>query len=71
MSGLEELNNVLEQKNLGYWNFVRHDSASEEPTPFFKSCLWKWKDISSALEKAGEVLDLTQYFWKVHRVSHT
>jgi 1-hydroxy-2-naphthoate dioxygenase len=63
MTPLEELNSTLEEKNLlGYWNFVRHDSSSDEPAPFFESCLWKWKDMSSALEKAGEVLDLTQSF---------
>ena len=52
MSGLEELNNVLEQKNLlGYWNFVRHDSASEEPTPFFKSCCGSGRTFRARLKK--------------------
>jgi len=61
VSDLEKLNQELEEKNLvGFWTFVTQ--TSYEPKPFFNSCMWKWKDVSGALEKAGEVLDLTQSF---------
>ena len=61
MSGLEDLNRELEEKNLlGFWTFVRE--TSYEPASFFEPCMWKWKDVSSALDKAGDVLDLTQSF---------
>lgn len=61
MSDLEKLNQELEEKNLvGFWTFVTQ--TSYEPKPFFNSCMWKWKDVAGALEKAGEVLDLTQSF---------
>lgn len=62
MTPLEELNSVLEEKNLlGYWNFAQK-ASHDEPAPFYDSCLWKWQDISGALEKSGELLDLTQSF---------
>ena len=61
MSRLEDLNRDLETKNLvGFWTFVR-DSGYEPSAPF-KSCIWKWQDISDALQTAGEVLDLSQSF---------
>jgi gentisate 1,2-dioxygenase len=61
MSELEKLNHELDEKNLiGFWNIVTQPSY--EPKATFESCLWKWKDISSALDRAGDVLDLEQSF---------
>ncbi|HEY7163274.1 MAG TPA: cupin domain-containing protein [Candidatus Binatia bacterium] len=61
MSRLEDLNRQLDEKNLiGFWTFVR--DAGYEPSSPFKSCIWKWQDISNALETAGDVLDLSQSF---------
>jgi gentisate 1,2-dioxygenase len=61
MSRLEQLNRELEEKNLiGFWTIVR--DTGYEPSSHFETCIWKWKDISKALETAGEVLDLKQSF---------
>ena len=61
MSNVQDLNRELEKKNLiGFWNIVTEPSY--EPKAHFESCLWKWKDISSALDQAGEILDLQQSF---------
>jgi 1-hydroxy-2-naphthoate dioxygenase len=63
MSKLDELNRELEEKNLlGYWNIVRGRGDDYEPKSSFEPSLWKWKDIWSGLEKAGETLDLEQSF---------
>jgi gentisate 1,2-dioxygenase len=63
MDKLEELNRELEEKNLtGYWNLVRGRGDDYEPRSSFEPCLWKWGDVSSALEKAGETLDLEESF---------
>ena len=60
---LEQLNRELEEKNLvGYWNLVRGRGDDYEPKSSFEPCLWKWKDVSSALEKAGETLGLEDSF---------
>jgi gentisate 1,2-dioxygenase len=59
---LEELNRELEDKNLiGFWNIVT-GRPSYEPKAPYESCLWKWSDISTALDHAGEALDLEQSF---------
>lgn len=61
MADVEALNRELDENNLiGFWTFVR--DISYEPAPPFEPCLWKWKQISTALDKAGEVLDLEQSF---------
>jgi gentisate 1,2-dioxygenase len=61
MSELEKLNRQLEEKNLiGFWNIVTQPSY--EPAASFPSSLWKWQDISDALEHAGDVLDLEHSF---------
>lgn len=61
MTKLEELNRELEEKNLiGFWSIVTEPSY--EPKAPFQSCLWKWNDISTALDHAGEALDLEQSF---------
>lgn len=61
MTELDKLNRQLEEKNLiGFWNIVTQ--SSYEPKAPFESCLWKWQEISSALDRAGEVLDLEQSF---------
>ncbi len=61
MSKLQELNQELEEKNLiGFWNIVTEPSY--EPKAPFGTCLWKWEDIATALDHAGDVLDLEQSF---------
>jgi gentisate 1,2-dioxygenase len=61
VSKLEDLSRELEEKNLiGFWSIVTEPSY--EPRAPFESCLWKWNDISNALDRAGEVLDLEQSF---------
>ena len=61
MTELEKLNQHLEEKNLiGFWNIVTQ--SSYEPKAPFEPCLWKWEEISNALDRAGEVLDLEQSF---------
>jgi gentisate 1,2-dioxygenase len=63
MSKLDELNRELEDKNLlGYWNLVRGRGDDYEPKSSFEPCLWKWKDVASGLEKAGETLGLEDSF---------
>jgi gentisate 1,2-dioxygenase len=61
MTELEKLNQHLEEKNLiGFWNIVTQ--SSYEPKAPFEPCLWKWEEISNALDRAGEVLNLEQSF---------
>ena len=63
MSKLDELNRELEEKNLlGYWTIVRGRGDDYGPKSSFEPCLWKWKDVSSLLEKAGETLGLEDSF---------
>lgn len=61
MTKLDELNRELEEKNLvGYWSIVRGRGDNYEPRSSFESCLWKWSDVSSALNRAGETLGLDE-----------
>ncbi len=63
MSNLEEFNRELDERNLlGYWNIVRSRSDDQEPKSSFEPFLWKWKDVSTSLETAGEVLGLEDSF---------
>ena len=63
MDKMEQFNRELEEKNLvGYWNLVRGRGDDYGPKSSFEPCMWKWKDISSALEKAGERLGLEDSF---------
>jgi gentisate 1,2-dioxygenase len=57
MSKMDELNQQLEQSNLlGYWNIVRGRGDDYEPKSSFEPYMWKWKDVASGLDKAGETL---------------
>ena len=63
MAKMEELNRELQEKNLlGYWNIVRGRSDDYQPKSSFEPCMWKWSDVSSALNKAGETLGLEDSF---------
>ncbi len=59
---LEEFDRELNEKNLiGFWSFAR-SGIYQEPNPSFEPCLWKWKDIYDAINKAGEMVGLNQTF---------
>jgi gentisate 1,2-dioxygenase len=61
---LEEFTRELKEKNLmGYWSMARGD-LKQEPSAPFSPCLWKWQEVSQAMEKAGEIvgLDRSQQF---------
>jgi gentisate 1,2-dioxygenase len=59
---LEELTNELKEKNLqGYWSIARGDVAQEPAAPF-EPCLWPWREVSEAIDKAGEIVGLDQSF---------
>jgi gentisate 1,2-dioxygenase len=63
MDKMEELNRELAEKNLiGYWTIVRGRGDNYEPHSSFGPAMWKWKDVSPALEKAGETLGLEDSF---------
>jgi gentisate 1,2-dioxygenase len=62
MSNLDEIERGLEEKNLfGYWT-VGSGAAYAEPQSSFEPCMWKWRDVSDALEKTGAELSLDQTF---------
>ena len=59
---LEEFDHELKEKNLiGFWSFAR-SGVFQEPSPSFEPCLWKWKDVHDAINKAGEMVGLNQSF---------
>lgn len=61
MDKVEEFNRKLEEMNLlGYWGVPRTEVF--EPFSSFEPCLWRWKDVQSALHEAGEILSLDQSF---------
>ncbi|OGQ78721.1 MAG: hypothetical protein A3F90_06130 [Deltaproteobacteria bacterium RIFCSPLOWO2_12_FULL_60_19] len=63
MDKMEQLNRELEEKNLvGYWNIVRGRGDDYEPKSSFEPCMWKWKDVSAAIDRAGETLGLEDSF---------
>ncbi|HEY2986076.1 MAG TPA: cupin, partial [Candidatus Binatia bacterium] len=63
MSKLDDLNRELQENNLlGYWNIVRGRGDDYEPKSSFEPCMWKWRDVSRCLEKAGETLGLEDSF---------
>jgi len=63
MDRLKELDRELEEKNMvGYWSLVRGRGDDYEPKSSFEPCLWRWSDVSMAIEKAGETLGLEDSF---------
>ena len=59
MSRIDEFNQKLEKLNLiGYWGIPRREEF--EPTSSFEPCMWRWDDVSRALDEAGEVLGLDE-----------
>jgi len=63
MDKMDEFNRELAEKNLiGYWSIVRGRGDEYEPQSSFLPCLWKWDDVSSALNKAGDTLGLKDSF---------
>ena len=61
MDKVEEFNRQLEEMNLvGYWGVPRAEVF--EPFSSFELCMWRWKDVHSALHKAGEIFSLGQSF---------
>jgi gentisate 1,2-dioxygenase len=55
MDKVNELNRELEDKNLlGFWTIPRGERY--EPKSSFEPYLWRWADISAALDRAAEVI---------------
>jgi gentisate 1,2-dioxygenase len=61
MDRVNEFNRKLEKLNLvGYWSIPR--SEIFEPLSSFEPWMWRWKDMNSALNEAGEIFGLDQSF---------
>jgi gentisate 1,2-dioxygenase len=65
MADLKQFEDELKSKSLkGYWENVQGD-VYREPAASYEPCLWKWRDVGPAMEKAGEMVGLETSFRRV------
>lgn len=60
---LDDFNQELRQKNLmGYWMIPTRSEGFREPQASFEPFLWKWREISEALEKSTRYIQPEEAF---------
>jgi gentisate 1,2-dioxygenase len=70
MADLQAFEEHLRSKNLkGYWQNLQGD-LYREPVASYEPCLWKWKDVGEAMERAGEIIGLETSFRRVIQLAN-